>query len=65
MPFSLKTLGKTSAELGRMKDDDPAAFQKVFEDATFQWYVFRLRVKMEMYNVSDIPCYDSFEHVII
>lgn len=35
-----------------MKDDDAAQFQKVFEDSTFKWYVFRLRVKMEMYNVS-------------
>ncbi|KAK4019388.1 replication protein A 70 kDa DNA-binding subunit [Daphnia magna] len=43
-------LGKSADEIGRLKDTDNAEFQKIFEEATFKWYVFRLRVKMEMYN---------------
>lgn len=34
-----------------MKDDDPEGFQKIFDDATFKWYIFRLRAKMDNYNV--------------
>lgn len=45
-------VGKSADEIGRMKDSDNAQFQRIFEDATFKWYIFRLRVKMEMYNVS-------------
>ncbi|KAI9564074.1 Replication protein A 70 kDa D-binding subunit [Daphnia sinensis] len=43
-------LGRSADEIGRLKDTDNAEFQKIFEAATFKWYVFRLRVKMEMYN---------------
>ncbi len=50
--FKLKIIGKSADEVGRLKDSDNNEFQKVFEEATFKWYVFRLRVKMEMYNVS-------------
>ena len=45
-------LGKSADELGRLKDSDNGAFQKIFEEATFKWYIFRLRVNMENYNVS-------------
>lgn len=48
----IRLIGRSADEVGRMKDSDNAQFQKVFEDATFKWYVLRLRVKMEMYNVS-------------
>ncbi|XP_046438075.1 replication protein A 70 kDa DNA-binding subunit-like [Daphnia pulex] len=43
-------LGKSADEVGRLKDSDNNEFQKIFEEATFKWYVFRLRVKMETYN---------------
>ena len=45
-------LGKSADEIGRLKDSDNGEFQKIFEEATFKWYKFRLRVKMETYNVS-------------
>ena len=37
--------------MGALKESDNAEFQKIFEEATFKSYVFKLRVKMEMYNV--------------
>jgi hypothetical protein len=45
-------IGKSADVIGRLKDTDNNEFQKIFEEATFKWYIFRLRVKMEMYNVS-------------
>jgi replication factor A1 len=52
----LNFIGRSADELGRLKDSDSTQFQKVFEDATFKWFVFRLRVKMEMYNVCTNIC---------
>lgn len=43
-------LGRSSDELGALKESDNAEFQKIFEEATFKSYIFKLRVKMEMYN---------------
>ena len=45
-------LGITSQELGSLKDNNPDAFQNVFTEATFKEFLFKLRVKMETYNVS-------------
>jgi len=43
-------LGKSAEELGNMKESDPTQYQKCFEESTFKWFIFKLRVKMEMYN---------------
>jgi len=43
-------LGKSAEEMGNMKESDPTQYQKCFEESTFKWFVFKLRVKMEMYN---------------
>jgi len=43
-------LGASAQQIGQMKDDDSDGFQKIFDDATFKWYVFRLRSKMDSYN---------------
>jgi hypothetical protein len=50
--LKLLIIGKSADVIGRLKDTDNNEFQKIFEEATFKWYIFRLRVKMEMYNVS-------------
>ena len=44
-------LGLSAEELGRMKDEDADGYQKAFDDATFKCYIFRLRAKMDTYNV--------------
>ena len=47
-------LGRSADELGLLKDSDSTQFQKVFEDATLKWFVFRMCVKKrrkeETYN---------------
>ena len=47
-------LGRSADELDRLKDSDSTQFQKVFEDATLKWFVFRMCVKKrrkeETYN---------------
>ena len=44
-------LGKTSEEVGDLSQDQ-VEFQNLFAEATFKKYLFRLRAKMENYNVS-------------
>lgn len=44
-------LGVTAQEAGDMFHDDKQ-FQEVFYNAAFKTYTFRLRAKMENYNVS-------------
>lgn len=43
-------LGQNGAYLGQLKDSNEAAFEEVFQQANFNTYVFRSRVKMETYN---------------
>ncbi|XP_038058946.1 replication protein A 70 kDa DNA-binding subunit-like isoform X3 [Patiria miniata] len=43
-------LGMKADELGRLKLEDEQAFNHVFEKASFESYVFRMRIKMESYN---------------
>lgn len=44
-------LGATAQEVGELFHDDKQ-FQEVFYKAAFKTYTFRLRAKMENYNVS-------------
>lgn len=43
-------LGKTSAEMGEMRQVDENLFQQVFSNANFGTYIFKLRSKMETFN---------------
>uniref|UniRef100_A0A3Q3QNJ7 Replication protein A subunit n=1 Tax=Monopterus albus TaxID=43700 RepID=A0A3Q3QNJ7_MONAL len=45
-------LGQNAAYLGQLKDSNEAAFDEVFQQANFNTFVFRNRVKLETYNVS-------------
>lgn len=43
-------LGQNAAYLGQLKDSNESAFDEVFQQANFNTFVFRNRVKQEMYN---------------
>ncbi len=45
-------LGHNSEELGMMKERDPEGFDKAFSAALFKKWTFRVRAKMETFNVS-------------
>ena len=53
-------LGVSSNELASLRENNPDSFQKVFNEATFKEFFFKLRVKMETYNVSILFYADSF-----
>ena len=50
----LSTAGKFTDEVAQLKGEDPDQFRKVFDEASFKWFDFCLRVKMEMYNAIDL-----------
>ncbi|XP_030633337.1 replication protein A 70 kDa DNA-binding subunit [Chanos chanos] len=43
-------LGQNSTYLGQLKDSNEAAFDEVFQNANFNTFVFRNRVKLETFN---------------
>ncbi|XP_024133632.1 replication protein A 70 kDa DNA-binding subunit [Oryzias melastigma] len=43
-------LGQNAAYLGQLQDSNEAAFDDIFQQANFKTYIFRNRVKEEMYN---------------
>lgn len=43
-------LGQNAAYLGQLKDSNEAAYDEVFQQANFNTFVFRSRVKLETYN---------------
>jgi len=43
-------LGMTADQLMEMKDNDPDAAAKVFEDAMFKCYTFKCRAKMDSFQ---------------
>lgn len=43
-------LGQNAAYLGQLKDSNEGAFDEVFQQANFNTFVFRSRVKLETYN---------------
>ncbi|KAI4815055.1 hypothetical protein KUCAC02_005221 [Chaenocephalus aceratus] len=43
-------LGQNAAYLGQLKDSNEAAFDEIFQQANFNTFVFRSRVKLETYN---------------
>lgn len=45
-------IGKSAQELGTLRDSNPEAFQNALNAVTFKTFTFKLRVKMETYNVS-------------
>ena len=47
-------LGTTAEDLGSMRDTDEQAFDNVFQQANFKEYTFRVRAKVDTFNVSQI-----------
>ncbi|XP_056297124.1 replication protein A 70 kDa DNA-binding subunit [Pseudoliparis swirei] len=43
-------LGQNAAYLGQLKDSNEVAFDEVFQQANFNTFIFRSRVKLETYN---------------
>uniref|UniRef100_A0A8B9SHW9 Replication protein A subunit n=1 Tax=Anas platyrhynchos TaxID=8839 RepID=A0A8B9SHW9_ANAPL len=43
-------LGQSAAFLGELKEKNEQAFEEVFQNANFNTYEFRIRVKLETYN---------------
>ena len=43
-------LGVPAEKLGHLKDTDEAAFDKVFQDATFKQFIIKIRAKYETYQ---------------
>ncbi|XP_058491001.1 replication protein A 70 kDa DNA-binding subunit [Solea solea] len=43
-------LGQNAAYLGQLKDSNETAFDEIFQNANFNTFVFRNRVKLETYN---------------
>ncbi|TNN66085.1 Replication protein A DNA-binding subunit [Liparis tanakae] len=43
-------LGQNAAYMGQLKDSNEVAFDEVFQQANFNTFVFRSRVKLETYN---------------
>ncbi|KAM6932268.1 replication protein A 70 kDa DNA-binding subunit isoform 2-T2 [Lycodopsis pacificus] len=43
-------LGQNAAYLGQLKDSNEVAFDEIFQQANFNTFVFRSRVKLETYN---------------
>ncbi|KAK9521047.1 hypothetical protein VZT92_020886 [Zoarces viviparus] len=43
-------LGQNAAYLGQLKDSNEIAFDEIFQQANFNTFVFRSRVKLETYN---------------
>jgi len=43
-------LGKSADDIGKLREENEAAFDTMFTEATFKSFVFKLRSKMETYN---------------
>lgn len=47
-----EVLGTDAEQLGILRDSDEAAFDEVFQRANFKDFTFKVRAKMDMFNVS-------------
>ena len=47
-------LGVDAQTLGNMKDNDEAAFDQTFQKVNFKPYTFKVRAKMDTFNVSTL-----------
>lgn len=43
-------LGRSGEELGQLKEQDENAFDRLFTEAAFKSYIFKMRAKIELYN---------------
>lgn len=48
-----KILGMSAQELGELKENDNEAYMQKFGDANFKRFMFNLRAKSEVFQVSD------------
>lgn len=50
-----KILNSTAQELGELKENDIDAYSEKFSEATFKSFIFKIRVKVEVFGV----CYHN------
>lgn len=51
-----KILGMSAQELGELKENDNDAYMQKFAEASFKRFTFSLRVRSEVFQVSDSKC---------
>ena len=49
----MEVLGTSADDLGQMRETDEQAYDNIFQQANFKEYVFRVRAKVDTYNVRD------------
>lgn len=55
---AVEVLGKSSSELGELREQDEAAFDQVFQQANFKEFSFKVRAKMDTFNDEQrLKCY--------
>ena len=59
----MEILGCSAQELGDLRDQDSPDYNNAFQRANFKDYIFRVRAKMDNYNVSCVLC--ALERAII
>lgn len=52
-----KILGMSAQELGELKENDNDAYMQKFGEASFKRFMFNLRAKSEVFQVSDSTFY--------
>lgn len=60
----MEVLGTSAEDLGSMRDSDEQAFDAVFQRANFKEYVFRVRAKVDTFNVRRISKLEYFIQTI-
>ena len=46
----------SAQELGEMKEQGTGAYEQVFQKANFREYMFKVRAKVDTFNVSEFVC---------
>ena len=55
----MEILGVDSQRLGEMRDTDEVAYDQVFQKVNFNDFIFKIRAKMDTFNVSYFNYMDS------
>ena len=58
----MEVLGTSAEDLGSMKESDEQAFDNVFQQANFKEYTFRVRTKMDTFNVRRALNFEVYVH---
>ena len=59
----MEVLGTSAEDLGSMKESDEQAFDNVFQQANFKEYTFKVRAKMDTFNVRRALNFEVYVHI--